>query len=205
MKILDAARRVVAFLVVAGHPPGILLWVAIHPCAAFWRRLGPAWTYAILGIPVAGYMAAAWFFRDFMLGRDLGASPLLMVLAALFVAAGALLHRQRRKLLNFGALSGMPELSPKKYPGELLTGGIYGRIRHPRYVEVYLIVSAYALFANYAGPYLVVVLSLPIMYAVVLLEERELRQRFGAAYEEYCRRVPRFLPRRRPRGDRMGN
>jgi protein-S-isoprenylcysteine O-methyltransferase Ste14 len=32
------------------------------------------------------------------------------------------------------------------------------------------------------------------------LEEREMRARFGAAYEAYCRRVPRFLPlRAKPR------
>jgi len=29
----------------------------------------------------------------------------------------------------------------------------------------------------------------------VLLESRELRERFGAEYAEYCRRVPRYLPR----------
>jgi protein-S-isoprenylcysteine O-methyltransferase Ste14 len=28
-----------------------------------------------------------------------------------------------------------------------------------------------------------------------------LRQRFGAAYEEYCRRVPRFVPKARRRDD----
>jgi protein-S-isoprenylcysteine O-methyltransferase Ste14 len=31
---------------------------------------------------------------------------------------------------------------------------------------------------------------------VVLLEERELRDRFGAEYDEYCRRVPRYIPGR---------
>jgi len=32
---------------------------------------------------------------------------------------------------------------------------------------------------------------------VPMLEERELRERFGAKYDAYCRRVPRFLPRLR--------
>jgi protein-S-isoprenylcysteine O-methyltransferase Ste14 len=31
----------------------------------------------------------------------------------------------------------------------------------------------------------------------VLLEERELAERFGAEYLDYCRRVPRYVPRRR--------
>jgi protein-S-isoprenylcysteine O-methyltransferase Ste14 len=97
--------------------------------------------------------------------------------------------------LNFKKLSGIPELSKDNYPGELLTDGIYGRVRHPRYIEALLWVLGYSLFANYSGPFLVWLASLPVMYLVVVLEERELRERFGAAYVEYCRRVPRFVPR----------
>jgi protein-S-isoprenylcysteine O-methyltransferase Ste14 len=34
-----------------------------------------------------------------------------------------------------------------------------------------------------------------VMSWVVVLEERELRHRFGPVYEEYSRRVPRFIPK----------
>ena len=198
---MNKLRYFIGFLLLAIQPPAILLWVAIHPFAPFWRRLGPGWTYALLGIPVLGYMVAAWLARDFLMGTDLGTSFITMALAAACVVAGALLNRQRRKHLNFATLSGLPELSGQQYPGRLLTEGIYGRIRHPRYVEVHFVVFGYAFFANYLGAYLVALLSIPLIYLVVVLEEKELRVRFGAVYEEYCRRVPRFIPRRRPPND----
>jgi len=88
-------------------------------------------------------------------------------------------------------------VSPQKYPGKLLTDGIFARIRHPRYVEILLAVLTYALFSNYLASYLMFLFGLPMIYLIVLLEERELRQRFGAEYEAYCRRVPRFIPRTR--------
>jgi protein-S-isoprenylcysteine O-methyltransferase Ste14 len=195
MKILSSSRYVVAFLVLASFPPAVLLWVAIHPLDAFWRKLGPAWTYGLLGMPVAAYMAAAWLNRRAWLGKDLGSCVPTLAPAALLFVAAMLLLKARRRHLSFGRLSGLPELSPSLYPGKLLTEGIYGRIRHPRYVEVTFINLSYALFANYTGVYLVVALGFPLLYLVVVLEERELRRRFGAAYEEYCRRVPRFVPR----------
>ena len=37
----------------------------------------------------------------------------------------------------------------------------------------------------------------PILHLVVLLEERELLERFGDAYRDYAGRVPRYVPRLR--------
>jgi len=34
-----------------------------------------------------------------------------------------------------------------------------------------------------------------VMHIIVLLEEKELKERFGHDYEEYCRRVPRYIPK----------
>jgi protein-S-isoprenylcysteine O-methyltransferase Ste14 len=36
----------------------------------------------------------------------------------------------------------------------------------------------------------------PLLHLIVLLEERELPDRFGEAYVDYSRRVPRYWPRR---------
>jgi len=35
----------------------------------------------------------------------------------------------------------------------------------------------------------------PGVLLIVRIEEHELRDRFGAEYEAYCARVPRFVPR----------
>ncbi len=191
---MNAVRYWVALLVLVSLPPGILLWYFIHPLASFWRKLGPGWTYTILGVPMLALMAAVFLARDTLLAVDLGTSYPLIALAALTLAAAATIAMKRKRHLTFGILAGVPELSRRRHPGKLLTEGPYARIRHPRYVETFLWILAYALFANYLATYVVAGLTIPALWLVVVLEERELRQRFGAEYEGYCRRVPRFLP-----------
>ena len=75
------------------------------------------------------------------------------------------------------------------------THGHANRIRHPRYVETVLWILGYALFTNYPAVYLIFLFLLPVIHVIVLFEEKELKERFGRAYEEYCRRVPRYLPK----------
>jgi protein-S-isoprenylcysteine O-methyltransferase Ste14 len=195
MNTFDIIRYGMAILVIASFPFSLLLWVVIHPFSGFWRSLGAVRTYLILGIPLAGYVAVVWIFRAALVGTDYGTSPAAITLAAVCLVAALLLNRIRSRQLNFSALSGVPELAADQFPGKLLTEGIYGVVRHPRYIEAYLWTTGYAFIANHLGSYLTPAVCLPVLYLVVVLEERELRGRFGEDYVEYCRRVPRFIPR----------
>ena len=97
-------------------------------------------------------------------------------------------------MLSLRTLVGAPELNAESR-GVLLRDGIFARVRHPRYLGASLGLAATALFANHLGTYLLLAVFLPGIYVVTVLEERELVARFGDAYREYQRRVPRFLPR----------
>ena len=187
-------RYILALLVVVCVPPGVALWLVIHPLAGFWRRLGPGWTYAILSVPTLGGIAVLFLARRTLLGADLGTNAWLIALAIPCAAIWIVLALRRRRRLTFRILAGWPELS-RDQPGVLLTDGIYATMRHPRYVEVVLGTASYCLIANYLGAYIVLAASMAVLYVVVLLEERELRRRFGDAYDAYARRVPRFIPR----------
>ena len=194
---LNLARYAIGALLAISIPPAIAYWFIVHPFIAFWRRMGMKPTFWFLGIFLGGAMAALYPFREALLGRDLGPSlPAILIAIPLIVTAGVV-SRKRRRHLTFKILAGTPELSPEEHGIGLLTEGIYGRIRHPRYVEFTLALAGWALFANYLGLYLIVASSLVPLFLIVLLEERELRERFGDAYAEYSARVPRFVPRRR--------
>ncbi|MCH7473688.1 MAG: isoprenylcysteine carboxylmethyltransferase family protein [Gemmatimonadetes bacterium] len=193
---MNSVRYFVAVSVLVSLPPGLLLWFVIHPMAGFWRKLGAGWTYAILGLPVVGMMVGLFVVRAQLVGTDFGTSLPLIALGAICAAFGITIAVKRKKYLTRAILVGIPELSRGGEKGKLLTEGIYSRIRHPRYVEALLGVLGYALITNYLGMYILFVLTVPAIYFIVVLEERELRDRFGSAYEEYSERVPRFFPRR---------
>jgi protein-S-isoprenylcysteine O-methyltransferase Ste14 len=119
-----------------------------------------------------------------------------MLLAVPAAVLGVRIAHARRRHLTQRILVGVPEISSSD-KGRLITDGIYGRIRNPRYLEFLLLSFVYVAFANYSGVWVIYALMFPAIHLVVLLEEPELRERFGAEYEEYCRRVPRYIPRRR--------
>jgi protein-S-isoprenylcysteine O-methyltransferase Ste14 len=197
---MDSVRYVLALVMVVLIPTITLSWLVIHSWVRFWRRVGPVWTYSLLGVASAACWLGLYRIRGPLLSVEFGTSVPLVVLGALCVAVAVVMAREVRRQLTPRILLGLPEIIPHGRPGRLLTGGIYAHLRHPRYVESLLGLVGCALIANYLTLYGIVALSFPVIYFIVLLEEKELRDRFGAEYVEYCRRVPRrFVPRlRRP-------
>lgn len=193
MTWFDPLRYWIAVLLVVAMPPAVLWWFLIHPFVSFWRKLGSRWTMTIMGVFLFGTMALIFPWRDALVGRDLGRHPAgWLGLASLLLAAGIQFFRRRQ--LGMATLAGVPEVS-REDKGVLLTEGIYGRVRNPRYLEVAFAVLGYALIANYTGGYGLVVLMCVGLHLVVLLEERELRDRFGEQFDAYCERTPRWVPR----------
>lgn len=192
---MDTARYWVAVMVVAALPPGLLWWFMVHPFVGFWRSLGPRLAISVVGGSMLALAALLFQLRWWLLGPDLGRSWPLVGLAATLMALAMALFMARKRHLTNRILSGIPEFEGSA--AVLLTEGPYAHIRHPRYMEVTLGVFAYAAFANHVGSWVTAFLTPPVLHLVVLLEERELAQRFGAAYEEYRARVPRYLPRRK--------
>ncbi|MCZ6917003.1 MAG: isoprenylcysteine carboxylmethyltransferase family protein [Gemmatimonadetes bacterium] len=194
---MNTFRYVIATVVMVSLPPGLLMWFVVHPFAPFWRRMGTRWAYTILSGGMLLMMIGTYVVRDVLLATDLGTNVLTMVLAIPCVAIAVVIGSKRKRYLTFRILVGVPEVSETSQRGALLTEGPYAVIRHPRYVEATFAVLGYALVANYVGTYVLFFACITAIYLIVILEERELRDRFGEEYDAYCRAVPRFLPQSR--------
>lgn len=78
---------------------------------------------------------------------------------------------------------------------KLVVEGFYAHSRNPMYVGNFLLLAGLAILWNSAFvTFLVLPLMLLAIHAIVRAEERFLAERFGAEYDDYCRRVNRFLP-----------
>ena len=70
---------------------------------------------------------------------------------------------------------------------ELVTHGLYSRLRHPMYVFVDLTICGIALAAHRWYVLLLVVILLPLQIRNARRERTVLREKFGERYELYCR------------------
>ena len=193
---MDAFRYGLALVILCTVPSMLLWWPVVHGGIHLWRRLGSATTYAVvLGGAVLSVVAVAQA-RAVLLSVQFGTRwPLVAAgVGCLMVAAWfrAVLHRDVSGTLFLG----LPELDPSRHLQGLVRTGGYARIRHPRYLQLWLVLLGYALVANYLATYAIWLLWVPAAYVTTWFEERELRERFGDEYARYCQQVPRFGGRR---------
>jgi protein-S-isoprenylcysteine O-methyltransferase Ste14 len=192
---MSGVRHILGILLVIGVPPAVAFWLLVHPFARAWRRVPVGVTYAVLSAFLLGFGALLYAVRDRVLGRDLGTSWWTIGLGVVLYLSAAAISVRCRRQLSFGMFAGVPEVSSAAFPGRLLQDGIYGVVRHPRYASVILGTVGFAAIVNYLGGYIVVVASLLGLWPVIVVEERELAERFGSAYLQYRARVPALIPR----------
>ncbi len=83
----------------------------------------------------------------------------------------------------------------------VVTSGPYSICRNPLYVGTFCMGLAVAFFLeSFTFAFGLTIAAIFYMSVTVSAEEIKLRELFGPAFDDYCRDVPRFLPRlRRPR------
>jgi len=168
-----------------------MLWM--HLAAPLWRRLGRS-SY-LIHAPVYLAMVGATALSYPIIGSGPPPMPgLLYWPGAALVASGlALLASTYRHIDSWTAMAG-PQLTNAE-SRRLITGGIYGVIRHPRYLVLLLGAWGNLLMLGGSALLLAAIATTVLTPVLVRVEERELAAYFGDAWFDYATRVPALVPR----------
>jgi protein-S-isoprenylcysteine O-methyltransferase Ste14 len=181
-----------AALVLFLQLPIPLFWFVMHPQMNFWRRHQTAGYVTGLLLswgPVTTCMIA---FHQRLFRSDWPTTWRVVVGLVLLMLEAWIFWRVNRDL-GGAKLVGKTELSGG---GDVVDQGIYAHLRHPRYLGSLIAILGACFLAGTRLMWTVAAVWCLLTLLAIGMEERELRTRCGAAYEEYCRRVPRFLPLR---------
>jgi protein-S-isoprenylcysteine O-methyltransferase Ste14 len=191
---METFRYIVALLLVTLVPALCCYWLLLHGFLPVWKRLGISASQYLLWAAVlaVAILVSAW--RDVFLAADYGFQPILATIGLVFLAGAIVFRIQIERFLPWQVQLGLPEIDPTGHAHRLIAEGPYAHTRHPRYLQVFLALSGWALLANYPAGYAVALLWIPLMLIIVRLEETELHRRFGAEYTLYRTVVPRFWP-----------
>ena len=86
--------------------------------------------------------------------------------------------------------------APVDPPKVLVARGLYRTVRNPMYLGVLsILLGEIIVFNSWALLRYALAFGLGFHLFVVYYEEPTLKRKFGVAYEEYCRTVPRWIPR----------
>jgi protein-S-isoprenylcysteine O-methyltransferase Ste14 len=191
---METIAYYLALAVVMAVSAALISRFVLHLFASWFRHTGPVAVRAVTVAVIIAVMCVIFLIRGPILRLHFGVKTPLVGVAVVLFGISSYLRMQVLRQIPMRAVLELPE-SGGQDSGELITSGIYSRMRHPGYVAMSLAVAAAALFANYLATYVVALAYMPLIGLVAELEERELAERFPGAYRAYCARVPRFIPR----------
>jgi protein-S-isoprenylcysteine O-methyltransferase Ste14 len=176
---------------------------AIRPSAT--RSTTALWAKSLLN--------AVLFFAVFMVGLPWlvhGLLPVALPIPAGRVAVAVVLFvigvAMWLACLDTFSRRGRGTPLPMDAPRQLVTSGLFSFMRNPIMAGELLVIWAVALYIASLGVVLyAAAISALAHLSAVYVEEPELRRRFGERYDDYCRTVPRWLPRLRREQARKGN
>jgi protein-S-isoprenylcysteine O-methyltransferase Ste14 len=172
------------------------------------RRFGirPSTTRSTTALWAKSLLNAVLFFTIFMILLPWGAHSLLPAT----VPIPRLLGVPLAAVLFFGGVAvwiycldvfsrrGRGTPLPMDAPRLLVESGPFATVRNPIMAGELAVIWAEALYFASLGIFIyAAVITVAAHLMVVYVEEPELRGRFGESFDEYCQRVPRWLPRLR--------
>jgi len=141
--------------------------------------------FAVLGFAVA-YLPAFADRRGFL---TFGGEGVRWLGVAVYALGGVL--RLAPVFVLGRRFSGLVAIQPDH---RLVTGGIYGVIRHPSYLGLLITTLGWGLAFRAGVGVVIAALMLPVVLARIKAEERLLSETFGAEYDAYRARTWRLLP-----------
>jgi protein-S-isoprenylcysteine O-methyltransferase Ste14 len=140
-------------------------------------------------------LVPAWLTRSTPVSLGIPRT-LALSLGVLCAAVGAMLFTT--SLARFFS-DGEGTLAPWDPPRQLVVRGPYRYVRNPMISGVsFVLLSEGLLLDSRAHLAWAAIFIAANFIQIPLMEEPMLRERFGPSYDEYCRNVPRLIPRLRP-------
>lgn len=156
----------------------------------------PTWFIALRTLVFGSLFTAFWLGAQFFVRRLDGGLALpdwTPALGLVLAVAGGLVGLSCVVLFT---VRGRGTPAPFDPPRLFIAIGPYRYCRNPMVVGFCVLLAGMALLERSPGALAVAALVFLVGYVMVVgWEERHLRAKFGQPYIDYCRRVPRWIPR----------
>lgn len=121
--------------------------------------------------------------------------PLANIIGAILIIVGYIIHLgyAHKEFKRHDARAHNHSISKSK---NLVTSGIYSKIRHPGYLGLILIYFGFAFGFGIVWALIPVVIFTTLTCLTAIKEEELLKSKFGNEYEDYMKHVPwRLIPK----------